>query len=285
MRLLPALALALLPACSTKPGITVGSKNFTEQIILGEMVAQHLEHRLGGKVNRKLDLGGTLLAHQALASGKIDVYPEYTGTALLAILKQPPQTDPAAAFAAVQAEYRKRWKLEWLPPLGFNNTFAMVIRGADARARGVRTMSQAAEYKAGWTLGVGYEFLQRADGLPGLLKTYPLRLARSPISMDLGLLYRALDQKQVDMVAGNSTDGALSVIDAVVLGDDRHYFPPYQAGLVMREGQPALRAALVELSGKLGDEQMRKWNYRVDGEHRPLREVAAEALRQLGLGR
>jgi osmoprotectant transport system substrate-binding protein len=275
--------LVFLSACSSKTTITVGSKNFTEQILLGEIVAQHLEHRLGQKVNRKLDLGGTLLAHQALLSGQIDVYPEYTGTALLAILKQKPAEDPATVFRTVQEEYRRRWRLDWLPPLGFNNTFAMVIRGEDARARGVRTLSQAASYQPGWALGVGYEFLQRADGLPGLLKVYPLHLTRSPISMDLGLLYRALQQKQVDMVAASSTDGALSVLDVTVLEDDRHYFPPYQAALVMREDKRELREALAELSGKFNDEMMRKLNYQVDGEHRPVREVAAGFLSAAGI--
>ena len=199
-------ALALLSAmgCSRARPLTVGSKNFTEQIVLGEIVAQQLERRLGGKVDRKLDLGGTLLAQQALRNGEIDLYPEYTGTALTAVLKLAPSPDAAAVLERVRAEYRRRWRLEWLDPLGFDNTFAMVVRGPDARAQGIETLTDAARRKQGWTLGVGYEFLQRPDGLRGLLHTYRLPLAGTPKSMDLGLLYSALEQKQVDMAAANA---------------------------------------------------------------------------------
>src|SRR5450755_1666525 len=158
-----AIVLALLAAlgCSRARLITVGSKNFTEQIILGEIIAQHLERRLGGKVNRKLDLGGTMLAQQALINGEIDLYPEYTGTALTAVLKLPPSSDPAGVLERVRAEYRKRFRVEWLSPLGFDNTFAMVVRGSDARAQKIETLSDAARRTQGWSLGVGYEFLQR----------------------------------------------------------------------------------------------------------------------------
>jgi osmoprotectant transport system substrate-binding protein len=283
-RTVAAALLLLLAGCSGPRAITVGSKNFTEQILLGEIVAQHLERRLGVKLDRKLDLGGTLLAHQALVSGSIDLYPEYTGTALTNVLKEAPSSDPAAVLEKVRRAYRSKWNLEWLDPLGFNNTFAIAIRGADARERHVRTLSEAAAYQPGWTLGVGYEFLRRPDGLPGLLKAYPLRLKGSPVSMDLGLLYQALDQKKVEMVAGSETDGMLSVLDVAVLEDDRHYFPPYQAALVVREStlkaDSRLRGALQELSGKLSDTEMRKLNYAVDGKHRPVREVAAEFLRR-----
>jgi glycine betaine/choline ABC-type transport system substrate-binding protein len=267
----------------------VGSKNFTEQIILGEIVAQHLEQRLGAKIDRKLDLGGTLLAHQALVNGGIDLYPEYTGTALTNVLKQAPSPDATAVLQTVRAAYVRQWKLEWLDPLGFNNTFAIAIRGPDARQRHIRTLSDAAAYQPGWTLGVGYEFLRRPDGLPGLLKAYPLRLKGSPVSMDLGLLYQALDQQKVDMVAGSETDGMLSVLDVTVLEDDRHYFPPYQAALVVRKStlsaDPRLQAALQELSGKFTDTAMRKLNYAVDGKHQPVREVAARFLKEFGLVR
>jgi len=272
-----ALLISLL-GCAHSHSLTVGSKNFTEQIVLGEILAQQLERRLGIKVERKLDLGGTLLAQQALRSGDIDLYPEYTGTALTAVLKLPPSSDAAAVLNRVRSEYRKRWNLEWLDPLGFDNTFAMVVRGEDARAEGLETLSDAARRKRGWTLGVGYEFLQRPDGLAGLLKTYHLRLAGEPKSMDLGLLYSALEQKQVDMAAANQTDGMLSVLDVKVLQDDRHYFPPYQAAVIVREpafaAYPGLRAALSQLSGKISAAAMRDLNHQVDGEHKPAAEVA-----------
>jgi len=279
------LSLLLLASCSRPHRLTVGSKNFTEQIILGEIVAQLIERRLHVPVDRKLDLGGTLLAQQALRSGEIDMYPEYTGTALTAVLKLPPLSDPAAVMERVRGEYRKRWNLEWLDPLGFDNTFAMVVRGPDARAAGLDTLSDAAHRSHGWKLGAGYEFMQRPDGLPGLLQTYHLPLDGAPKSMDLGLLYSALEQRQVDMAAANATDGMLSALDVKVLRDDRRYFPPYQAALIVRAqclaGHAGLQVALGQLAGKLPDTAMRKLNYEVDGKHRQVAEVAREWLASL----
>jgi osmoprotectant transport system permease protein len=273
--------------CTREHPITVGSKNFTEQVVLGEIVAQHLEHRLARPVARKFNLGGTMLAHHALVRGDIDLYPEYTGTALTAILKLPPVHDQAAGIALIRREYQARFGLQWMDPLGFNNTFAMVIRESDARKHNVVTLSDAARYAPGWTLGVGYEFQQRPDGLAGLLKTYQLPLHGTPKTMDLGLLYKALEQGQVSMVAGNATDGQLSVLNAVVLQDDQHYFPPYDCGFVVRpeivKDYPALQQALDELVGRLSNQTMRKLNYQVDGEHRPVRDVAEQFLQEAGL--
>lgn len=269
--------------CSRERLLTVGSKNFTEQVILGEIVAQHVSLRLSERVDRKLNLGGTLLAHQALVKGDLDLYPEYTGTALTAVLKRRLSSDPAAVLAKVKAEYLSRFKIHWLDPLGFNNTFAMVIRGEDARKYQIETLSDAATHANGWTLGVGYEFQHRPDGLAGLLRTYKLPLKRSPRTMDLGLLYRALEQKQVDMVAASATDGLLSVLDVKVLKDDKRYFPPYQASLAVRADalakHPPLKRALEQLSGLFSDEIMRNLNYQVDGKHRPVSEVALTFLR------
>jgi len=273
--------------CSRARLITVGSKNFTEQVILGEIVAQHVSLRLSERVDRKLNLGGTLLAHQALVKGDLDLYPEYTGTALTAVLKRRLSSDPAAVLAKVKAEYLSRFKILWLDPLGFNNTFAMVIRGEDARKFQIETLSDAATHANGWTLGVGYEFQQRPDGLAGLLRTYKLPFKRSPRTMDLGLLYRALEQKQVDMVAASATDGLLSVLDVKVLKDDKRYFPPYQASLAVRADalakHPPLKRALEQLSGLFSNEIMRTLNYQVDGKHRPVSEVAMTFLRAAGL--
>jgi glycine betaine/choline ABC-type transport system substrate-binding protein len=272
--------------CSRERPVVIGSKNFTEQLILGEIVAQHLEHRLRIRVDRKFNLGGTLLAHQALVGGDIDLYPEYTGTALTSILKLSPSGDRQQAFQQVKSEYMRRFQIVWLDPLGFNNTFAMVIRGEDARRGQLRTLSHAA-HGPGWVLGVGYEFQQRPDGLAGLLKTYGLRLKGSVRTMDLGLIYKALEQRQVDMVAGNATDGSLATMDVTMLQDDKQYFPPYEAAIAVRiaslEARPALREALAELSGKFTDAAMQKLNSQVDGRHRPVREVAQEFLSQAGL--
>ncbi len=277
----------MLAGCSSGPRrIVVASKNFTEQIVLGEIIAQQIERRLHQPVDRKLNLGGTLLAHEALVAGQIDVYPEYTGTALTAVLKQPPSGNAAQVLDKVSREYQRQWKLQWLPPLGFDDTFAMVIRGETARAGHLTAISDAAARTEPWKLGVGYEFLQRPDGLAGLVKTYGLRLDGQPVSMDLGLLYRALEGRQVDMAAGNSTDGQLQTLDVVVLRDDKNYFPPYQCAIVARDAALAdnegLRAALVELSGKIDDATMRRLNYEVQGKHRPVAEVAAEFLKGLG---
>ena len=275
--------LALLGGCSHSPRIVVGSKNFTEEVLLGEIVAQQIERRLHVEVERKLDLGGTLVAHEALVKGEIDLYPEYTGTALTAILKeQPAGLSAATVRQRVSAAYRSRWNLEWLAPLGFNDSFAMVVRGETARRLHLGTLSEAAA-RQGWRLGVGYEFQGRPDGLAGLERAYGLRLDGTPAVMDLGLLYPALTGGKIDMAAGNATDGLLSKLDVTVLADDRHYFPPYQCAVVAREQTleqfKGLRQCLEELSGKFSDSTMRKLNYQVDGLHRPAQGVAREALK------
>jgi osmoprotectant transport system substrate-binding protein len=278
-----ALTVALtlcLAACSREPRVRVASKDFTEQLVLGEIVAQHLENRLHGHVSRRLGLGGTLLTQQAMISGDIDVYPEYTGTALTAVLKERPLKDPAAVLARVRQGYAQ-WHLEWLNPLGFENTFAMVVHKDK-----LKTLSEAATAHP-WKLGAGYEFAHREDGLPGLVKTYGLKVSGSVKTMDLGLLYQALSKGQVEMVAGNSTDGMLAVLPVTVLEDDKHYFPPYECALVVREAAerefPALRPALLELSGKISSDTMRRLNYELDGKHRPAREIARNFLRSAGL--
>lgn len=267
-----------LASCSRQATIVVGSKNFTEQVLLGEIMAQQIERHLGVHVVRKLDLGGTMLAHEALAAGSIDLYPEYTGTALTAVLKRPALSDPKAVFDAVRDAYHRQWQLAWLSPFGFNNTFAMIVR----RNEKLTTLSDAARSRA-WRLGIGYEFRQRPDGLDGLVKAYSLRVSGDPVTMDLGLLYAALESQKVDMIAANSTDGLIAVRDVTVLQDDRHYFPPYQCAAVVREATlakyPGLRGALEQLSGRLSESVMRQLNYKVDGEHRRVEDVAEEFLK------
>ena len=274
-------ALLALSACGPKPVLVVGSKNFTEQVLLAEILAQHLERRLHITVGRKFNLGGTLIAQAAITSGAIDLYPEYSGTALNAVLHLPAEKDPALVMQRVRDSYRENWQLQWLPPLGFNNTFAMMVRGDIARRTGIRTLSDAARTQA-WKLGAGYEFKQRPDGLAGLLSTYSLRSDGDPVTMDLGLLYAALKSRKVDLIAANSTDGLAAVLDVKMLEDDRHYFPPYECAVVVRESSlsrvPGLDAALRELSGKLSDAVMRKLNFGVDGEHRPPAQVATRFL-------
>lgn len=273
--------LACLTGCSPKPHITLGSKNFTEQVILGELIAQQIERRTGVTADRRLNLGGTLLAHESLKNGSIDLYPEYTGTALTAILKRPVQRDPGAVLGEVRKGYRE-WRLSWLDPLGFNNTFAMVVLSEDARRWRLRTLSDAARRNQPWRLGVGYEFVQRPDGLEGLVKTYGLRLDGRPATMDLGLLYPALENRRIDLAAASATDGQLARPAFAVLADDRTYFPPYECAVVVRDDTlarfPELRGALAELSGRIGDRDMRGMNAAVDLEHRSVADVAREFL-------
>ena len=278
--------LFTLAACSKKSStIRVGSKNFTEQVVLGEIIAQHLEHRLQQKVERRLNLGGTLLAHGALLNGEIDLYPEYTGTALTAILKDAPDNDPTRVLARVRSAYADRFHVDWLDPLGIDNSFAMVVSGADARAKRLENLTDAAMETTGWALGVGYEFQQRPDGLAALDRTYHLRWTGNPKSMDLGLLYKALEDNQVTMIAANATDGLLSKLDLKVLADDRHAFPPYQVSIAVGQKRlndtPGMREALQELSGKFTNQTMQQLNYQVDGEHRPVSQVAAEFLKEV----
>lgn len=282
------VALCGLTACGPgTPRVRVGSKNFTEQVVLGEIIVQHLQHRLRIPVDRRLNLGGTLLAHQGLKSGQIDLYPEYTGTALTAVLKKPVDRDQASVLRTVRAAYRHEFQIEWLDPLGIDDSFAMVIRGEDARRLHLSTLSEAAAVTEPWALGVGYEFQRRIDGLPALEQAYHLRWSDRPKNMDLGLLYQALGRGQVTMIAANATDGLLSKMDVKALADDRRAFPPYQICILVRQQSfakdPELRAALEELSGKLTNQQMQHLNYQVDGEHRPVAEVASAFLRQAGL--
>jgi len=278
------LSALIAAGCSGKrPRIVVGSKNFTEQVILGEIIAQHIENRLHVQVDRKLNLGGMLLAHQALLSQQIDLYPEYTGTAFANVLKSGGVTDPTVVLERVRAEYA-RMQLEWLDPLGFESSFAMTVRGEDARARRLETLSDAAGDPKGFALGCGYEFITHPDGFAALNSKYGLRWTAAEKTMDLGLLYRALIDKQVSMVAGNTTDGALSKLDVRVLKDDKRAFPPYQACVVVRAGvlaqYPELRKTLQELSGKISEQRMRAMNYEVDGAHRQSPEVARHFLEQ-----
>jgi osmoprotectant transport system substrate-binding protein len=275
-------AFLLLAGCSSTHRVVVGSKNFTEQVILGEIIAQHLENRLHLPVVRKLNLGGTLLAHQAMLARDIDLYPEYTGTAFTNILKRSGVTDPQVVLDRVRTEYPSGMQVDWLDPLGFASTFAMTVRGEDARSRHLETLSDAAADPAGFTLGAGYEFLTRPDGYPVVTQNYPIKWNSAPKSMDLGLVFTALTQKQVSMVAANSTDGLLNKLDVKVLKDDKQVFPPYQACIVVRSdtlaANPNLRNTLSELSGKISDKAMRAMNYAVDVEHKQVRDVARDFL-------
>jgi osmoprotectant transport system substrate-binding protein len=277
------MALLAMPACRTGgSGIVVGCKNFTEQLILGEIFAQMLEHDCRVPVQRRFYLAGTYICQQAILAGRIDVYPEYTGTALAAVLKQTAMGDASQVYGEVKREYQQKFNLDLTPPLGFNNSFAMVMRGDDARRLGVSTLSGFAPYAPKMRLGVGYEFLERADGYKGLVRAYDLKFAEQPRVMDLGLLYRALQNHTVDIVAGSNTDGLIAALGLVVLEDDRHYFPPYDAVPIVRPQMlqqfPAARGVFERLGGRISAEQMRRMNFAVDGEKRDAAAVAQEFL-------
>jgi osmoprotectant transport system substrate-binding protein len=284
-----ALALVLLIGCrpSHSGRIVVGSKNFTEQVVLAELMAQHIEARLHVRVERRFYLAGSYIAHQAVLADRIDVYPEYTGTALTAILKQSPNWDANTVFNAVREQYEKGFHLTVTQPFGFNNSFAMVMRGDEARKLGITKLSQAKPFASQWTFGCGYEFLERPDGYQGFVRRYALTFRDKPRVMDLGLLYRALQDRQIDLAAGNDTDGLIAALNMTVLEDDLHYFPPYEAIPVVNDEAlarfPRLASVLNELANTISDEEMRRMNYAVDGEHRDVVEVVREFRRNKGL--
>jgi len=278
------MLLAFVPACGRRADrIVIGSKNFTEQLVLGEVFAQMIEARTHLVVERRFYLAGTFICHQAILAERIDVYPEYTGTALTAVLKEPPARDKAEVYRRVKEEYERRFALTIGPPLGFDDTFAIVIRGEDARKLNLHTLSQAAAYTSQWRAGFGYEFMERPDGYKGLVATYGLRFSEAPRIMDLGLITRALKEHQVDLIAGNNTDGLIPALDLFVLEDDRHYFPPYEGVAVMREAMvkahPEVKAALEALARAISDDDLRRLNYAVDGEHKDVTAVVRSFLK------
>jgi len=280
------IAVGLAPSCSSSHSdrVVIGSKNFTESLILGELMAQQIEAHSQLKVERRFYLAGTYICHQGMLAGRIDIYPEYTGTALTAILKQKGGGDEAAVYQQVKNEYERRLGLTLGPGFGFNDTFAMEIRGEDARRLTLKTLSQAAGYAPQWHAGFGYEFMERPDGFRGLAAAYGLHFAAPPRVMDLGLLARALQARQIDIAAGNTTDGLIPVLDLFVLEDDRHYFPPYEAVPVVRrellQRHPEVAQVLARLAGKISDQEMQQLNYAVDGQRRDVKEVAHDFLRR-----
>ena len=281
-----ALALALLlgvaynywRGSSARPDLVVGSKDFTESIILAEMLAQSLEAR-GLRVGRSFELGGNL-CHDSLVAGRIDAYPEYTGTSYTAILKHPPVSDPRAVYEQVRREYAEKFAVEVGDPLGFSNDFAILVRGDDARRLGLRTISDAAPHAHRLRAGFGQDFMSREDGYRGLVRAYDLRFTDRPREMDLSLSYRALADRQVDLIAGNSTDGLIAALGLAQLEDDRRYFPPYEAVMLARRDalarHVAARDALRQLAGQIATDEMRRLNYEVDGRKRAPSDVVRE---------
>ena len=265
--------------CGGSDRVVVASKNFSENVLLAELIAQQLEQR-GLEVDRRLNLGSTFLCHQGLASGDIHVYPEYTGTALTAVLKQSVTRSPDEALQLVRKAYLEKFQAKWRDPFGFNNTFAVMVR--DTEPAELKTISDLAQVADRYTIGYNFEFEQRAAGYDGLKKAYGLEFAEEPKTMDLNLVYQALDQGQVDVAVGNSTHGLIDRLGLRVLKDDREYFPPYDAAAIVRteafEKFPGLTEALSELSGAIDENAMRELNRKVDVDQLPVDDVARQFL-------
>nr|MBA3601669.1 glycine/betaine ABC transporter substrate-binding protein [Acidobacteriota bacterium] len=261
--------------------IRVGSKDFTESVILAEILAQMLEKK-NVQVERQFELGGNL-AHDALLSNQIDVYPEYTGTAYTAILKHPPITDTDAVYQQTKSQYAEKFDLTVSPPLGFSNDFAILIRGDAARKNNLKTISEAVPLSNNWQAGFGQDFMSRADGYAGFSKAYNFNFTKQPREMDLSLTYRALASSQVDLIAGNSTDGLISALDLFQLADDRRYFPPYQAVFIARGDKfESLSETFERLNNQISTEEMRRLNYAVDADKRAPKDAASDWLKQKG---
>lgn len=296
-RALPAalLALGLLAFMMGSPSapdaradrgvVRIGSKNFTEQLVLGELIAQRIEAATHLHVERQFNLGGTMICHEALVRGEIDIYPEYTGTGLTAVLQRPAISNAKRVMRIVRQEYASRFDCDWLQPFGFNNTYAITIRSADARRNGWRTISDlraaSSELRAGFTA----EFMERPDGYAGLRKLYELSFGNVR-DLDPALMYRAIEASEVDVICAFATDGRIAAYDLAPLLDDRHYFPPYEAAPVVRapflSEHPELGEALAPLAGALSDTTMQRLNFEVDGEGRSPAEVAQEFLAARG---
>ena len=276
------LAACAPAACKRKRVVTVGSKNDTEQAVLGEIIAQQVERRLHTTVHRQLDLGGTQLTHQALLDRQIDIYVEYSGIALMEILHDPIGTEPSVVLARVRQEYSRVMALEWMDPLGFDNPPLLAVRSRDANEHHLKTIGDASQVKGYWVLGASHEFLNRMDAYTSLMRGYPFEWAKAPYSIEEKVLYKSIAENQVNMIAARSTDGALPKSGLAALPDDKHVFPPYQACIVVRADAlhffAGLREALAELSGKISREKMQQLNERVDVDGRRVAEVAAAFL-------
>lgn len=283
------VAAALLHPPSTVAAdapLVVASKNFEESRLLAEMFAQLLEARTGLAVERRLGLAGTQVCFEALRSGAVDVYPEYTGTGLVSILGEPPQGGRAATLARVRRAFAERWDLVWLAPLGFENAFEVAVRGPLARQEGLRTISDLVPVAPRLAAAFGHEFVDRPDGLPGLERTYGLRFARVR-PMQHALKYAAAAAGEVAALDVYTTDGRLAVEDLVVLEDDRGFFPPYEAAPLVRGAtvrrHPQVAVVLAQLAGVLDEARMRRLNFRLQEGKESEEAVAGDALRELGL--
>ena len=278
---------ALTSTVSAADVVRIGSKNFTEQEILGELIAQRIEQCTDLRVERKFGLGGTGVCHGALVAGELDIYVEYTGTALLNVLKADPLSDRDDVFRIVAKAYRERFELEWLPPMGFNNTYAVTVRAAHADTQGWQAISDLADVAGQLSAGFTAEFMERPDGYPGLRRAYCFDFGRTA-DLDPGLMYKALADGQVDVICAFATDGRIAAYNLKVLHDDRSFFPPYDAAPVIRQAllndHPEIRDVLAVLAGTIDDRTMRRLNHTVDQLKQTPASVASDWIDSRGAG-
>lgn len=274
------------PLFASHGRVAIGSKHFSEHIILAEMMAQIIEAKTDLKVQRRFDFPGTMFCHGAIQQGEIDIYPEYTGTALCAVLGHELMRDPAKVYSLVQKDYHNKYKLKWLSPFGFNNTWVMVVKESIGDKNGWNKLSDIVPIASTLNAGVSAEFAEREDGLKGLLRTYDMKFA-SVSGMDANLVYNAVKNGEVDISCANSTDGRIPAFELKVLEDDKQFFPPYEAAPIIREEtiekHPEIVVALECLTDIIDDTKMQKLNYEVDGHKRSPREVVKEFLQEQDL--
>lgn len=270
-----------------KSKIVIGSKNFTEQVILGEMMSVLLEAKTDLQVEHKFNLGGTFICHNALKRGDIDIYAEYTGTALTAILKMEVIAEPEKAYKTIKEMYLEQFNLVWLKPLGFNNTYTLTMRSEQAKKNGIKNITDLKKWKDKFVAGFTSEFMERPDGYPALIKHYDFEFKNKVREMDPGLMYIAMQEKEVDIICGFATDGRIPAFNLVMLEDDKSFFPSYYAAPVVRketlDKYPEIAGILNQLSGKIDNVAMAELNYKVDEKGEKPREVAKQFLKKIGI--
>lgn len=279
------ITILLLVDCSDKnKTIVIGSKNFTEQIIVGEIIAQLIEGNTDLKVKRKFNLGGTFICFNALKQGEIDLYPEYTGTGLTAILKKDVITDKNKANDIVKKEFKDQFNLIWLEPFGFNNTYTITMRAGQAEKYNITRISDLKIHQNFLKCGFTTEFIERSDGYNGLKAKYKLSFKIRPKELDPGLMYKAVKEKEIDVICGFATDGRIRAYNLLVLNDDKNFFPPYYAAPLIRneiiEKYPEIESLLKQLSGQISDKEMSEMNYTVDQEGQQAKLVATAFLKK-----
>ncbi len=278
-----ALTVTVFAGCTSGKKVVIGSKDFTENKILAEIMAQLIENNTDIKVERKINMGGTFVCFEAMKKGQIDIYPEYTGTGLTAQLKLPVETDPEQVYATVSTEFEKQFQIKWLKPIGFNNTYALAVPQELASKNNLESISDLGNFAKDLVFGAEHEFFNREDGYDGLIKVYDLTF-KNIAKMDVSLKYQAIGQGKMDVTDAFTTDGQLKALNLMVLKDDKNFFPPYYAAPIVRnevlENNPQLEELLNKLAGTIDDQKMQELNYKVDNEKQTIKKVAEDFLKE-----